>query len=508
MEAYLSSLLLILQPINLLLIILTSVVGIIFGAIPGLSAAIGISLLLPVTIGMDTVTSFVMLIAMYVSGVSGSFIGATLIGIPGSSSSIATTFDAYPMTERGEATRALTIGILASFIGTLLSILIATFLSPVIADFALKLGPWEYASLCFAAITLVAALSQGSMFKCLLATSLGLLLGSVGMDKVSGVLRFTFGNHNLDNGISVIAITLGIFACRQIATNYAKGCQVLPEVKEGNIRGLGISIKDFTENIGIIIRTFLIGLWVGFLPGMGSGVSNMIAYAHAKSSSKDSEEFGKGHPGGIWASEVSNNASIGGAIIPMMALGIPGDSITAMLLTGLMIHGLQPGPLMITSNPQISYLIFAGILVSAIIVVIMQLVAKRWFPLILKIPYHFLYSSILILAFIGAYGTANSIFSIYVMIGCCVLGVIMALGELPTSPFILAFILSQNLEAYFRKGVSYADGDYTKFFTRPISLIFLLIAIISVVWPIFKKYVLKKKMQQQPIIDGRSITKC
>lgn len=487
MDIYLSGLMLVLQPLNLLLIVCTSVVGIIFGAIPGLSAAIGISLLLPMTIGMDTTTSFVLLIAMYISGVSGSFIGATLIGIPGSSSSIATTFDAYPMTLKGEASRALTIGILASFTGTFISIIIATFLSPVIADFALKMGPWEYASLCFAALTLVSSLSDGSMFKCLMATGIGLMLGTIGMDKVSGVTRFTFGNHNLDGGISVIAITLGIFACKQITMNYAKGNQSLPEVKENNIRGLGIKLNDVTDNIVTIIRSFLIGLWVGFLPGMGSGVSNMIAYADAKSSSKNPEMFGKGHPGGIWASETSNNASIGGAIIPMMALGIPGDSITAMLLTGLMIHGLQPGPLMITSNPEISYLVFAGVLVCAVIVLIMQLLTKRWFPLILKIPYHYLYSCILIVAFIGAYGTANSIFSIYIMIACCALGIVMAIANLPTSPFILAFILSQNLEAYFRKGVSYGDGDYSLFFTRPVSLIFILIGIGSILLPYIKK---------------------
>lgn len=487
MDIYLSGLMLVLQPLNLLLIICTSVVGIIFGAIPGLSAAIGISLLLPMTIGMDTTTSFVLLIAMYISGVSGSFIGATLIGIPGSSSSIATTFDAYPMTLKGEASRALTIGILASFTGTFISIIIATLLSPVIADFALKMGPWEYASLCFAALTLVSSLSDGSMFKCLMATGIGLMLGTIGMDKVSGVTRFTFGNHNLDGGISVIAITLGIFACKQITMNYAKGNQSLPEVKENNIKGLGIKLTDVTDNIVTIIRAFLIGLWVGFLPGMGSGVSNMIAYADAKSSSKNPEMFGKGHPGGIWASETSNNASIGGAIIPMMALGIPGDSITAMLLTGLMIHGLQPGPLMITSNPEISYLVFAGVLVCAVIVLIMQLLTKKWFPLILKIPYHYLYSSILIVAFIGAYGTANSIFSIYIMIACCALGIIMAIANLPTSPFILAFILSQNLEAYFRKGVSYGDGDYSLFFTRPVSLIFILIGIGSIAYPYIKK---------------------
>ncbi len=502
MEAYVSSLLLVLQPMNILLIIATSVVGIIFGAIPGLSAAIGIALLLPITIGMDLVTSFVLLLAMYISGVSGSFIGATLIGIPGSSSSIATTFDAYPMTLRGESARALTIGILASFMGTLLSILVATFLSPVLANFALKLGPWEYASLCFAAITLVAALSQGSIFKCLLAAAVGLLLGTIGVDQVSGVLRFTFGNHNLDNGISIVAITLGVFASRQVITNYAKGNQKLPEVHISNIKGLGIHVKDIVNHIGIIIRSFFIGLWIGFLPGMGSGVSNMISYAHARSSSKHSEEFGKGYPGGVWASEVANNASIGGAIIPMMSLGIPGDSITAMLLTALMIHGLQPGPLLITSSPEISYLVFAGILVCAFIVVVMQLFLKKYFPLILKIPYHYLYGVILIIAFIGAYGTANSSFSLFVMVAFCLLGVIMAAGDIPTSPFILSFILSKNLESYFRRAVSYGDGDYSKFFTRPISLIFLLIAIASIVMPIIKNFMQNRKKTSEPNGSG------
>lgn len=493
MSQYISSLLIMFEPMNLILILGTIVVGIIFGAIPGLSAAIGISLLVPVTIGMTVERSFAMLLAMYIGGVSGSFIGATLIGIPGSSSSIATTFDAYPMTQKGEATRALTIGILASFIGTFISILFATFASPVIADFALKLGPWEYAALCFCALTLVAALSKGSMFKCLLATALGLMLGTIGMDKVTGVLRYTFGNHNLDTGISVIAITLGIFACRQIATNYAKGNQELPEVKKTNIRGLGINIKDITEHIGTIIRSFGLGMWVGFLPGMGSGVSNLIAYAHAKSASKHSDKFGTGYPGGIWASETSNNAAIGGAIIPMMALGIPGDSITAMLLTGLMIHGLQPGPLMITSNPRISYLVFAGILVCCILTLIIQLFAKRWFPLILKIPYHYLYSAILIVTFIGAYGTANSIFSIYIMLGCAILGVIMELGKLPTSPFLLAFILGGSLEQYFRKGISYAYGDYSAFVTRPVSLLFILVGVLSILSPILKKAIKKIK---------------
>lgn len=504
MGEYLSSMFILFDPINLIMMIGTTIVGIIFGAIPGLSAAIGIALLLPTTIGMPIERSFSMLIAMYIGGVSGSFIGATLIGIPGSSSSIATTFDAFPMTERGEATRALTIGILASFIGTFGSIIIATFLSPVIANFALKLGPWEYASLCFCALTLVASLSKGSMYKCLMATALGLFLGTVGMDQVTGIPRFTFGNYNLYNGISVIAITLGVFACLQVSLNYARGTQKLPEVKDVNLKGLGINPKDVTENIGTIIKTFIIGLWVGFLPGMGSGVSNLLAYAYAKSSSKNSEKFGTGYSGGIWASETSNNASIGGAIIPMMALGIPGDSITAMLLTGLMIHGLQPGPLLISSNPRIANLIFSGILLCSIFVLIIQLASKRWFPMILKIPYHYLYGGILIITFIGAYGTANNIFSIYVMLACSLFGIIMHLGNLPTSPFLLSFILSGNLEAYFRKGISYANGDYTSFITRPISATFLMIGILSIVWPILKrKWVVKSNMDEK-IVQNKS----
>ncbi|QAT50622.1 Tat pathway signal protein [Caproiciproducens sp. NJN-50] len=492
MSTYLTSLLICFQPVHFLLIVGTCIVGIIFGAIPGLSAAIGISLLLPVTFSMDTETSFCMLLAMYIGGVSGAFISATLMGIPGASSSIATTFDAYPMTQKGEASKALSIGIIASFIGTLGSILIATFLSPLIAQLALMLGPWEYFSLCFCAITLVSALAEGSMFKCLLSTAIGLLLGYFGMDSVSGVLRFTFGNHNLDNGISLIAITLGVFACLQVVENFAKGSQELPEVKKANLKGLGLKRQDFTEHIGTIVRSFLLGLWVGFLPGIGSGVSNLIAYAQAKSSSKHSELFGTGYPGGIWASETSNNASVGGAIIPMIALGIPGDSITAMLLTGMMIHGLQPGPLLMSSNPEISYLVFACVLVSAIVVLIVELATKRWFPMILKIPYHFLYSAILVICFIGAFTAANSIFDIYMMLACCALGIVMKIAKIPVSPLLLSFVLSGNLESYFRNSISYANGSYAMFFTRPVSFLFILVGVLSIVWPTAKKAFGKK----------------
>lgn len=495
MAYYLSGLATCLQPFNLLLITGVAIVGIIFGAIPGLSATLGISLLLPVTFGLSTTTSFIVLLAMWIGGVSGTFISACLIGIPGSSSSIATCFDGYPMTKKGEASKALAIGMTASFLATVASVLIATVVAPLIADLALLLGPWEYFSLCFCAITLVAALSKGSIWKGLLSAGIGLFLGCVGLDPITGVARYTFGNHNLDSGLSTVCQMLGMFALARILVDYGKGEVKLPPVEKSNLRGFGITIKDYIRNFPTIIRSFLIGLWIGFLPGMGSGISNMVAYGQAKAASKHPELYGTGYDEGVWASETANNASLGGAMIPMMSLGIPGDGITAMLLAGLTIHGLQAGPLFMEQQPELCYLMFACVLISAIITFLLEVIFKRWLPLILKVPYHFLYSVILTISFIGAFGVSNNEFNFIIMLGWCVLAIFLMMEGCSLSPLVLAFILSDDLESYFRKGVSYAHGSYAEFFTRPVSLIFLLLAVFSVVWPYISEKRKKAKAQ-------------
>lgn len=485
MEYYLSALMTCLQPINLLLIFAMVSLGIVFGAIPGLSATLGIALLLPITFGLSTETSFILLLAIWIGGVSGAFISAVLIGIPGSSSAIATCFDGYPLTQKGESNKALAIGITASFIGTVVSVALATVLAPIIADFALTLGPWEYFSLCFCAITLVAALSKGNIWKGLMAAGLGLMLGCIGMDPINGTQRFTFGSPNLSAGISTVAQMLGMFAMCQIIRDSAKGEAKMPEADTQKSKGFGIGFKDIIENLRVIIFSFVVGLWIGFLPGMGSGISNMVAYGYAKSSSakKGGVPFGEGNPTGVWASEVSNNASLGGALIPMMGLGIPGDGITAMLISALTIHGLQAGPLFMTEQPDLAMLIFACVMVSAIVTFIVQCVTKRWFAYILRIPYHYLYSVILVIAYIGGYGISNTMFNIYVMLALCLLSLFMSIGGLPTSPLVLAFILSSKLEGYFRRGISYAHGSYGPFFTRPISAVLLLAAVFAVAWP-------------------------
>ncbi len=493
MSAYLSALMTLLQPVNFIMMYLCALVGCILGAIPGLSGGLGITLILPLTFALTKELSFAMLLGMYVGGVSGSFIAAVLVGIPGSAASIATCYDGYPMTKKGKAAKALSIGIVGSFIGTFCSIIVAMLCSGLIADIALALGPWEYFSLCIMAITMVIGLSNGSIYKGLLAAFIGLWMSFIGADSVTNQLRFTFGNTNLYGGINVICLLMGVFALQQVATSYAKGQQEMPEVDTKSLGGIGLGIKDLVENARCIIVSLLIGLGIGFLPGMGSGISNLIAYGQAKNMDKHPEKFGTGYDPGIWATEVSNNAGVGGALIPMISLGIPGDATTVLLLSAMTIHGLTAGPMFIQTNPDLAALIFLAVLISSVTIVITELATKRWFPYLLKAPYHYLFGAILMICFMGAFSSTTSMFSVYLVLGFGLLGIVMDMFGMPSTPLMLAFILGGKIESYFRMGCSYAKGDMTTFVTRPISLIFILIAVFSVVGPIISKSLKKRK---------------
>lgn len=493
MELFLGNFGALFQPLTFVLMFFSSALGIVLGAIPGLSGGLGVTLLLPLTFGMEPTIGLAMLVGVWVGGVSGGCIGSILLGIPGSPSSIATCYDGYPMTQKGESVKALGAAIIASFLGTLLSILIAMALSPLIAELALKLGPWEYFSLCFAAITLVAALSKENIFKGLAAAGLGLLFSSVGFSPIDGYPRFSFGVNYIKGGLDLIAMMLGVFAVQQIVLDYGKDPEEPPNVDMGKITGFGVSIKEFIDNTGNLIRSFLIGLWIGFLPGMGSGLSNMVAYAQAKSSSKHPEKFGKGCVDGVFASEISNNAAVGGAVIPTVALGIPGDGVTAVLLGGLMIHGIQPGPLLYVNNPAIVYTLFGAIILAAVIVLFQQFFGMRLFPMILKIPYHFLYPALIVLCFVGAFASTNTTFNFIELLGFALLGILMDYAKMPNSPFLLSFILGPMLENNLRKGMTYTDQGILPFFTRPISGVLLLAAAASVVWPLIKEARAKRK---------------
>lgn len=472
-----------LAPTTVFVIVLSTALGIVLGAIPGLSGGLGVALLLPLTFGMQPEVGLAMLVSIWVGGVSGAMIGSILLGIPGSPSAIATTFDGYPMTRNGMAVKALGAAITASFIGTFLSILIAMAASPLMARLALKMGPWEYFSLGFCAISLVAALSRGSVFHGLAAAAFGLVLASVGFAPIDGYARFTFGNIYLNGGFDLIPLMLGFFALKQIVQDYAKGQQQVPQVDASDIKGFGVTWKEYRDNTWNMIRSFFIGLWIGFLPGMGAALSNMVAYAQAKSASKHPEEFGKGCIDGVFASETSNNASVGGSLIPMVALGIPGDGVTAILLGGLMIHGVQAGPLLFNNNPEIVYALFLTALIAATLVLLMQFWGMRLFPAILKIPYHYLYPAIVVLGFMGIFIGSSTAFNYVLLLGFAGLGLAMDKLRLPIGPFILAFILAPMLELNLRRGMTYTDDGILPFFTRPISGLLLLAAVLSIVSP-------------------------
>lgn len=473
------------SPFNLMLMILATIVGLIFGAIPGLSGTLAVMLFMPLTYSMNAGSAVIFLIALWVGGCSGAFIGSVLLGIPGSASSVATCFDGYPMSQKGEAGKALAIGMVASFIGTFFSAILGALLSQKIANIAFALGPWEYFSLCFVAITMVLAISKGNMFKGLASASIGLLFASVGFSPIDAEPRFVFDNMYLMGGLGMTIVLIGIFGVARIIEEYGKGFGALPDVDTKSIKGLGITIREIREQFVNIIRSFGIGLGIGFLPGMGSGLSNLVAYSSAKNASRTPEKFGKGCPDGIWASEVSNNAAIGGAMIPMSALGIPGDSTTALLIGALTIHGLEMGPMVFKNSGNVVYLMFATVAVCAVVILVLQALGMRVFPLILKVPYHYMYPGLIVISFVSAYVDSGSLYKCGMMLIFAVIGILMSYGGLPTAPLILSFILGPTLESNMLKAFQYT-GSAATFFTRPISCVLMLIGILCIFSPVIR----------------------
>lgn len=485
------------HPLVLVLLWVCSMIGLILGAIPGLSGGTAIILMLPVTFAMDAQVAIAMLIAFYVGGISGSFIAAILIGIPGSGSSVATVFDGYPMTKRGQAIPALGIGIVASFTGTFFSTLIAMPLTRYVARIALQFGPWEFFSLCLCAIMMVVSLSKDDVPKGLFSAFLGLTFCCVGTSPLDGSFRFTFDNYQLNGGLTLVGVMMGVFAISQVMISHGTGQKAMPDVKLGkDIHGIGITWRDMYRHRVTIIRSFIIGVWIGFLPGMGSGLSCMVAYGQAKSSKNPPDpgiEYGEGNPDGVWAPETANNASIGGALIPLVALGIPGDAVGAYLLSAMMIKGLTPGPLILDTNPTYVYTMFVCVLVCALMILVSQFALVRFFPYVLKAPYNYLFGTILAMCFTGAYSNGNSMFSLKILFLFAIIGVLMAYFNIPQTPFVLTFVLANTIETKLRTGISYSQTNgWSEFFTRPVSLLFLLAAAYSLLSPFLTPWIKKK----------------
>ena len=375
MYAELGSIVTVFTPTFLLVMLAGVFGGLVIGALPGLTSTMAVAVLVPITYGMSTELGIAMLVAVYIGAISGGLVSAALLNIPGTPSSVATTFDAYPMVQRGEAGRALAIGVFASFAGGFFSFIAMITLSPILGRFALRFASYEYFALVIFTLTTIISLSRASLIKGVISACMGLLMACVGLSDIDTAVRFTFGITELQSGFNALPVLIGMYAISQI----------LKEIRTIN-QPYKLTYAHFTwrefwhvvkidflpkTNVWNFFRASLIGTGIGILPGVGPGLSNILAYSQAKSSAKDPDSYGKGNPNGIIASEAANNASTGGAMIPLLTLGIPGDSTTLMMLGAFMIHGVQPGPLMFRDNADLIALIFAAYSISNFMMLIL-----------------------------------------------------------------------------------------------------------------------------------------
>ena len=465
-----------------------TVLGIIFGALPGLTAAMGIAVLLPLTYDMPPVMGFGMLLGTYCGAISGGSIAATLLNIPGTPASVATTLDAYPMAKKGEAGRALGTAIVASFIGGIFSSVVLILAAPPIAAFALEFGAAEYFSLAVFGLTIIASVSGKSMAKGIIAGLIGVFVSLVGLDPTTGSARYTFGEMSLLSGVAFLPALIGLFAVGQALTDAEEILKRQGPQIQQQVSGVYLRFSNVLKRWKIVLSSCVIGTAVGAIPGAGGSVASFVAYDQARRLSKTPEKFGTGHDEGVVASEASNNAMTGGAIIPMITLGVPGEAAAAVLMGGLMIQGLRPGPLLFTDQADIVYGIFIALFLANIFMMLFQFVGIKLFVKVLAVPRGYLIPVILLFCVIGSFGVSGNLFDVYLLLIFGVLGYFLNKYGYGTAPVVLGMILGTVAESEFRKGIIMFEGDWTVFFTRPISLLFLVCAFVFTVIPVYRKW--------------------
>ncbi|MCM3571381.1 tripartite tricarboxylate transporter permease [Neobacillus mesonae] len=486
----------------ILLIVLGVILGLIFGSIPGLTATMAIAICLPITYGMEPAAGMSLLMGLYIGGVSGGLIPAILLKLPGTPSSIATTFDGYPMAQKGLAGKAFSYAILASFFGGLLSIIVLILISPPLGNLAVQFGPFEYFAIVIFSLTLIASLSGDSISKGIMAGLLGIGFAMVGSAPIDAFPRFTFGFSSLDAGFNLLPVLIGLFAISEILLTAEQKMKTKLKADYSN-SGYRLTIKELAGQGWNFLRSSLIGLGIGILPGIGGGTSNLVAYAAAKNQSKNPEKFGTGIPDGVVASESSNNAAIGGALVPLVSLGIPGDTVTAMLLGGLVLHGLQPGPMLIQTHGDIVYGIFAALLIANVFMLAFLYLGMRGFIKLLSIPQHILLPIIITLCVVGAYGVNNRLFDVGALLFFGVIGYLMMKFNFPLTPLVLGFILGPLLETNLRRGLMLSQGDFTPFLTEPIAAAFLLLTFFSLFFKFWKN---RKNRKDLNVTDHNNVT--
>lgn len=487
-EHLLSGLLTAFSPEVLPVLIFGVLGGVILGALPGLTATMGVAILLPFTFGMEPTAALVMLIGVYIGGIYGGSIAAILLKTPGTPASAATVLDGHTLAARGEAARALSISAVASFVGGLISTIVLIAIAPMLAKFALKFNAPEYFALALFGLTIIASVSSQNIFKGLLAGSIGLLVSTVGLDPISSVPRFTFDVMDLYSGINVIPVLIGLFAISEALSQLEK------LLNEKNVAPTKISHKlldrkDLKEMMPTAVKSGLLGTSIGSVPGAGADISAFVCYNEAKRSSKNPSEFGKGSVRGLAAAEAGNNGVTGGSLVPLLTLGVPGDAVAAVLLGALIVQGLTPGPLLFSQNPEIVYGIFSSMLVANIVMLAIGLLGIRFFCRIIEVPKMLMIPIIIFLSIVGAYAINNTMFDVGIAICFGLLGFILGKLDIPSSPILLAIILGPMAETNLRKSLLMYEGSWSFLYERPIALAFIVLAVFS----LYSTIRLKKK---------------
>ncbi len=464
---------------NLLAIAVGTALGLFVGAMPGLSATMALAILLPLTFAMAPATGLCMLASLYLGAMYGGSISAILIRTPGTPAAAATVLDGYPLAQKGFAGKALGVSLVASFIGGVISSIALLTVAPVLGNVALKFGPVELFAVAVLGITIIGSLSQGSAIRGLLAGSLGLLLAMIGMDPITGSPRFTFGMIELYSGVSFIVALIGLFSIPQAIRLVEKDQDTVKAINSFTDRMLP-TFKEFKTIQVSTIRSSIIGIVTGLIPGTGGDTACWFGYNEAKRFSKNKEKFGTGEIEGIAASEAANNAVVGGALIPTITLGIPGSSAAAILMGGLMVHGIMPGPTLMTDYAEVTYTLIWAVFIANFIMLGEGLLFTRACINVTKVPNKLLAPIIIILCVIGSFAINNSIFDVILMFGFGILGYFMDKLKIPTAPMIVGLILGKMLNVSLHQSLLISFGSWSIFLSNPISATLLAIALISI----------------------------
>jgi putative tricarboxylic transport membrane protein len=484
------------SPLSAVLVVVGTVFGIVCGALPGVSTSLAIILCLPFTYTMEPVSAVVLLIAVYVGGACGGSISAILIKTPGTPEAVATTFDGYPMAQKGQAGIALGLAVTASSFGTIFSALVMLVAAPLLAKVALSFQSAEYFGLGLLGLSCITSIAARDQMKALLSVILGLMISTIGIDSINGAERFAFGQPFLLNGINYISVMIGAFAIAEVFKNIEEFRH-----RDNTLREARVSIKlmkfaEMARMWATFIKSSIIGVIVGIIPAAGGSISSLIAYGEAsRSHAHDAIKFGEGNPRGIVAPESANNAGVGGALVPTMVLGIPGSPVTAVIMAAFIIIGLRPGPLLLREQPVLLDSIFLALVFSALLLFVGGRFVTRQFGHILKLPYPLLGPLIVALGLVGAYSLQNSFYDVIIMLVFGLVGYFFDKFHYSNPALILGLILGELIENSLRKQIIIGDGSAIGFVERPVSLVILVMVALTFFWPLIGRLLGKGKVR-------------